>query len=202
LAALAVDHVVSAAGARQRIQVGEQTRSFLRRLQNEVGSFDSFTIDAQWCRIQLSEPAAGISLRLGLVAAAPLAVGADGGRHIWVPVQAQRLTIWQFVADDGTVCALPDLSTEAVGDSVAWRALIIGQGGRPEVVAVAADVPTPPSAPLVLLGSGPVVLDPSRWKRLRSTCFVLGQPLTGVDWVAGAALTAGTSAVLLNPGLI
>jgi hypothetical protein len=202
LAALAVDHVVSAAHARQRIQVGEQTRIFLRRLQNEVGSFDSFTIDAQWCRIQLSEPAAGISLRLGLVAAAPLAVSADGGRQIWVPVQAQRLTIWQFVADDGTVCALPDLSTEAVGDSVAWRALMIGQGGRPEVVAVAADVPMPPAAPIVLLGSGPVILDPSRWKRLRSTCFVLGQPLTGIDWVAGAAFTAGTSAVLLNPGMI
>jgi hypothetical protein len=202
LAALAVDHVVSAAGARQRIQVGEQTRIFLRRLQNEVGSFDAFTIDAQWCRIHLSEPAAGIAERIKLVATAPLAVCAEGGRQIWVPVQAQRLTVWQFVADDGTVCALPDLPTGAVGDSGAWRALMIGQGGRPEVVAVAADVPMPPAAPSVLLGSGPVVLDPSRWKRLRSTCFVLGQPLTGIDWVAGAALTAGSSAVLLNPGMI
>ena len=202
LAALAVDHVVSAAGARQRIQVGEQTRIFLRRLQNEVGSFDAFTIDAQWCRIHLSEPAAGIVERIKLVATAPLAVCAEGGRQIWVPVQAQRLTVWQFVADDGTVCALPDLPTEAVGDSVAWRALMIGQGGRPEVVTVAAEVPMPPAAPSVLLGSGPVVLDPSRWKRLRSTCFVLGQPLTGIDWVAGAALTAGSSAVLLNPGMI
>jgi hypothetical protein len=202
LAALAVDHVVSAAGARQRIQVGEQTRVFLRRLQNEVGSFDSFTTDAQWCRIQLSEPAAGIAERLGLVAAAPLAVCADGGRQIWVPVQAQRLTIWQCVADDGTICALPDLPAEAVADAVAWHALMIGAGGRPEVVAVAADVPMPPAAPFIRLGSGPVVLDPSRWKRLRSTCFVLGQPLAGIDWVAGAALTAGNSAVLLNPGKI
>jgi hypothetical protein len=202
LAALAVDHVVSAAGARQRIQVGEQTRLFLRRLQNEVGSFDSFTIDAQWCRIQLSEPAAGIAERLGLVSTAPLAVCADGGRQIWVPVQAQRLTIWQSVADDGTICALPDLQAEAVADAVAWHALMIGPGGRPEVVAVAADVPMPPAAPFVRLGSGPVVLDPTRWKRLRSTCFVLGQPLTGIDWVAGAALTAGNSAVLLNPGKI
>jgi hypothetical protein len=202
LAALAVDHVVSAAGARQRIQVGEQTRLFLRRLQNEVGSFDSFTMDAQWCRIQLSEPAAGIAERLGLVSTVPLAVCADGGRQIWVPVQAQRLTVWQYVADDGTICALPDLQAEAVSGAVAWHALMIGQGGRPEVVAVAADVPMPPAAPFVRLGSGPVVLDPSRWKRLRSTCFVLGQPLTGIDWVAGAALTAGNSAVLLNPGKI
>jgi hypothetical protein len=193
---------VSAAGARQRIQVGEQTRVFLRRLQNEVGSFDSFTTDAQWCRIQLSEPAAGIAERLGLVATAPLAVCADGGRQIWVPVQAQRLTIWQCVADDGTICALPDLPAEAVADAVAWHALMIGAGGRPEVVAVAADVPMPPAAPFIRLGSGPVVLDPSRWKRLRSTCFVLGQPLAGIDWVAGAALTAGNSAVLLNPGKI
>jgi hypothetical protein len=202
LAALAVDHVVSAAGARQRIQVGEQTRVFLRQLQNEVGSFDAFTTDAQWCRIQLSEPAAGIAERLGLVARAPLAVSAAGGRQIWVPVQAQRLTIWQCVADDGTVCALPDLPTETASDSVAWRALMIGSGGRPEVVAVSADVPMPPAAPFVRLGSGPVVLDPSHWKRIRSTCFVLGQPLAGIDWVAGAALTGGSSAVLLNPGMI
>jgi len=202
LAALAVDQVVSAAGTRQRIQVGEQTRIFLRRLQNEVGSFDSFTIDAQWCRIQLSEPAAVIADRLGLVAIAPLAICADGGRQIWVPIQAQRLTVWQCVADDGTICALPDLPIEAVADAVDWHALMIGPGGRPEVVAVAADVPMPPAAPLIRLGSGPVVLDPSRWKRLRSTCFVLGQPLAGIDWVAGAALTAGSSAVLLNPGMI
>jgi hypothetical protein len=202
LAALAVDHVVSAAGARQRIQVGEQTRVFLRRLQNEVGSFDAFATDAQWCRIQLSEPAAGIAQRLGLVAKAPLAVSAEGGRQIWVPVQAQRLTIWQCMAEDGTVCALPDLPTEATGDPVAWHALMIGLGGRPEVVAVAADVPMPPAAPIVRLGSGPVVLDPGRWKRLRSTCFVLGQPLAGIDWVAGTALTDGSSAVLLNPGMI
>ena len=202
LAALAVDHVVSAAGARQRIQVGEQTRIFLRRLQNEVGSFDSFTVDAQWCRIQLSEPAAGIAERLGLVAAAPLAVCADGGRQVWVPVQAQRLTIWQCVADDGTICALPDLPAEAVADALPWHALMIGPGGRPEVVAVAAEVPMPPAAPFIRLGSGPVVLDPGRWKRIRSTCFVLGQPLAGIDWVAGAALTAGSSAVLLNPGMI
>jgi hypothetical protein len=202
LAALAVDHVVSAAGARQRIQVGEQTRIFLRRLQNEVGSFDSFTVDAQWCRIQLSEPAAGIAERLGLVATAPLAICAGGGRQIWVPIQAQRLTIWQCVADDGTVCALPDLPIEAVADAVDWQALMIGPGGRPEVVAVAAEVPMPPAAPLIRLGSGPVALDPGRWKRLRSTCFVLGQPLPGIDWVAGAALTAGSSAVLLNPGMI
>jgi hypothetical protein len=202
LAALAVDQVVSAAGTRQRIQVGEQTRIFLRRLQNEVGSFDSFTIDAQWCRIQLSEPAAVIADRLGLVAIAPLAICADGGRQIWVPIQAQRLTVWQCVADDGTICALPDLPIEAVADAVDWHALMIGPGGRPEVVAVAADVPMPPAAPLIRVGSGPVVLDPSRWKRLRSTCFVLGQPLAGIDWVAGAALTAGSSAVLLNPGMI
>jgi hypothetical protein len=202
LAALAVDHVVSAAGARQRIQVGEQTRVFLRRLQNEVGSFDTFAIDAQWCRIQLSEPAAGIANRLGLVATAPLAVSAEGGRQIWVPVQAQRLTIWQCVADDGTICALPDLPTRMVAEATAWDALVIGPGGRPEVVAVATDVPMPPGAPLVRLGSGPVVLDPTRWKRIRSTCFILGQPLSGIDWVAGAALTAGSSAVLLNPGMI
>jgi len=202
LAALAVDHVVSAAGARQRIQVGEQTRVFLRGLQNEVGSFDAFTTDAQWCRIQLSEPAAGIAQRLGLVAKAPLAVSAEGARQVWVPVQAQRLTIWQCVADDGTVCALPDLPTEITADPLAWQALMIGPGGRPEVVAVAADVPMPPAAPIIRLGSGPVVLDPSRWKRLRSTCFVLGQPLAGIDWVAGTALTAGSSAVLLNPGMI
>jgi len=202
LAALAVDHVVSAAGARQRIQIGEQTRVFLRRLQNEVGSFDSFVIDAQWCRIQLSEPAAVIAERLGLVATAPLAVCADGGRQIWVPVQAQRLTIWQCVADDGTICALPDLSAEAVADALPWHALMIGPGGRPEVVAVAADVPKPPAAPVIRLGTGPVVLDPSRWRRIRSTCFVLGQPLAGIDWVAGAALAAGCSAVLLNPGMI
>jgi hypothetical protein len=202
LAALAVDHVVSAAGARQRIQVGEQTRIFLRRLQNEVGSFDSFTVDAQWCRIHLSEPAAGIAERLGLVAAAPLAVCADGGRQVWVPVQAQRLTIWQCVADDGAICALPDLPAEAVADALPWHALMIGPGGRPEVVAVAAEVPMPPAAPFIRLGSGPVVLDPGRWKRIRSTCFVLGQPLAGIDWVAGAALIAGSSAVLLNPGMI
>jgi hypothetical protein len=174
----------------------------LRRLQNEVGSFDSFTVDAQWCRIQLSEPAAGIAERLGLVAAAPLAVCADGGRQVWVPVQAQRLTIWQCVADDGTICALPDLPAEAVADALPWHALMIGPGGRPEVVAVAAEVPMPPAAPFIRLGSGPVVLDPGRWKRIRSTCFVLGQPLAGIDWVAGAALTAGSSAVLLNPGMI
>jgi ribonucleoside-diphosphate reductase subunit M1 len=35
-----------------------------------------------------------------------------------VPIQAQRLTIWQCVADDGTVCALPDLPIEAVADAV------------------------------------------------------------------------------------
>lgn len=202
LAALAVDHVVSAAGARQRVQVGEQTRVFLRRLQNEVGSFESFTVDAQWCRIHLSEPAAGIADRLRLVATAPLALSAEGGRQVWVPVQAQRLTIWQCLADDGTVCALPDLPAEAVIDATAWHALVIGPGGRPEVVAVATDVPTPLGAPLVRLGSGPVVLDPTRWKRVRSTCFVLGEPLPGIDWVAGTALTAGSSAVLLNPGMI
>jgi len=202
LAALAVDHVVSAAGARQRIQVGEQTRVFLRRLQNEVGSFDAFTTDAQWCRIQLSEPAAGIAQRLGLVAQAPLAVSTEGGRQVWVPVQAQRLTVWQCTADDGTVCALPDLPNETAADPVAWHALMIGPGGRPEVVAVAADVPMPPAAPILRLGSGPVVLDPGRWKRLRSTCFVLGQPLAGIDWVAGTTLSAGISAVLLNPGMI
>ena len=202
LAALAVEHVVSAAGARQRVQVGEQTRVFLRRLQNEVGSFDSFTIDSQWCRVQLSEPAAAIAERLGLVATAPLAVSAEGGREIWVPVQAQRLTIWQCVADDGTICALPDLPTEAAAEPGSWHALMIGPGGRPEVIAVASDVPMPPGAPFVRLGSGPVVLDPSRWTRLRSTCFVLGQPLAGIDWVAGAALAAGSSAVLLNPGMI
>ena len=201
LAALAVDHVVSAAGSRQRIQVGEQTRIFLRRLQNEVGSFDDFAIDAQWCRIRLSEAAADLATRLGLIGAAPLAVSTDGGRQVWVPVQAQRLTIWQSVADDGTACALPDLSASTPVDGP-WQALMIGVGGRPEVVAVAAGVPMPPAAPVVLLGSGPVVLDPVRWKRLRSTCFVLGAPLAGLDWVAGAALVAGESAVLLNPGMI
>jgi len=201
LAALAVDHVVSAAGSRQRIQVGEQTRVFLRRLQNEVGSFDDFAIDAQWCRIHLSEAAADLANRLGLIGAAPLAVSVDSGRQIWVPVQAQRLTIWQSVADDGTACALPDLSGSTPVDGP-WQALMIGAGGRPEVVAVAAGVPMPPAAPVVLLGSGPVVLDPGRWKRLRSTCFVLGAPLAGLDWVAGAALVAGESAVLLNPGMI
>ena len=201
LAALAVDHVVSAAGSRQRIQVGEQTRIFLRRLQNEVGSFDDFAIDAQWCRIHLSEAAADLATRLGLIGAAPLAVSVDGGRQIWVPVQAQRLTIWQSVAEDGTACALPDLASSTPVDGP-WQALMIGAGGRPEVVAVAAGVPMPPAAPVVLLGSGPVVLDPGRWKRLRSTCFVLGAPLAGLDWVAGAALVAGESAVLLNPGMI
>ena len=201
LAALAVDHVVSAAGSRQRVQVGEQTRTFLRRLQNEVGSFDDFAIDAQWCRIRLSEAAADLASRLRLIGAAPLAVGLDGGRQIWVPVQAQRLTIWQSVADDGTACALPDLSASTPVDGP-WQALMIGAGGRPEVVAVAAEVPMPPAAPVVLLGSGPVVLDPGRWKRLRSTCFVLGAPLAGLDWVAGTALVAGESAVLLNPGMI
>jgi len=150
----------------------------------------------------LSEPAAGIAERLGLIAKAPLAVSAEGGRQVWVPVQAQRLTIWQCVADDGTVCALPDLPADAVVGAVAWHALVIGSAGRPEVVAVAADVAMPPAAPVIRLGSGPVVLDPSRWTRLRSTCFLLGQPLTGIDWVAGAALTAGNSAVLLNPGMI
>jgi hypothetical protein len=174
----------------------------LRQLQNEVGSFDAFAVDGQWCRIQLSEPAAGIAGRLGLVAEAPLAVSSEGGRRVWVPVQAQRLTVWQFEADDGTICALPDLPAEAIVGAVPWHALTIGQGGCPEVVAVAADVPMPPAAPIVRLGSGPVVLDPGRWKRLRSTCFVLGQPLAGIDWVAGAALAAGSSAVLLNPGMI
>ena len=201
LAALAVDHVVSAAGSRQRVQVGEQTLTFLRRLQNEVGSFDDFAIDAQWCRIHLSEAAKDLASRLGLIGAAPLAVSVDSGRQIWVPVQAQRLTIWQSVADDGTSCALPDLSgTTPVGGP--WQALMIGTGGRPEVVAVASGVPMPPAAPVVLLGSGPVALDPSRWKRLRSTCFVLGAPLAGLDWVAGTALVAGESSVLLNPGML
>jgi hypothetical protein len=106
------------------------------------------------------------------------------------------------VADDGAICALPDLPAEAVADALPWHALMIGQGGRPEVVVVAAEVPMPPAAPFIRLGSGPVVLDPGRWKRIRSTCFVLGQPLAGIDWVAGAALTAGSSAVLLNPGMI
>jgi hypothetical protein len=201
LSALAVDHVVSAAGSRQRIQVGEQTRIFLRRLQNEVGSFDDFAIDAQWCRIRLSEAAADLANRLGLIGAAPLAVSVDRGRQIWVPVQAQRLTIWQSVADDGTTCALPDLPGSTPVDGP-WQALMIGTGGRPEVVAVAAGVPMPPAAPVILLGSGPVVLDPGRWKRLRSTCFVLGTPLAGLDWVAGTALVAGESAVLLNLGMI
>jgi len=202
LAALSCEHLVSAAGERRKVQVSDGSRNLLRRLQNEVGSFDEFVIEGEWCRIGLSEAAANVLERAIVLDAVPLFVRGDGGRHLWLPVQSQRLTVWETRADDGTHCVVPDLIAPVPVEGAPWRALVIGAGGVPTVVSVAAGVALPPGAPVVRLGSGAAVLDPMRWKRRRATCFVLGRVLGGLYWVAGAAMLAGEPAVILNSGTI
>jgi len=196
LAVLAVDQLVSAGGVRHKVQVGEATANQLRALQDEIGSFEAIHVEGEWCRLTISEAAAAQLRRRQLLDGMVLAVLALESLTLWLPMQSQRLPVWVANADDGSVCAVPDLRfTEGMATAAA-RQLSVGAGAMPVVLTGGS---TEASMPLIRLGSGVVALDPAKWERRRATCFVAATPVPGLEWLAGAALCAGRSAVLIDP---
>jgi hypothetical protein len=197
LALLAVDQFVSAGGVRFKIQVGEATAAQLRVLQDEIGSFEAFSAEGEWCRISLSEAAAAQLRRRQLLDRMVLAIAPLDSLSVWLPMQSQRLSVWVANADDGSMCAVPELRVAEALSMPPTRLLSVGSSSMPVVQTGApADAQ---SMPLIQLCSGVVAIDPAKWRRQRATCFVLATPVLGLEWLAGAALCGGQSAVLIDP---
>jgi hypothetical protein len=197
LALLAVDQLVSAGGVRRKVQVGEATAAQLRALQDEIGSFEAFSVEGEWCRVSLSEAAAAQLGRRQLLDRMVLAIAPVDSLSVWLPMQSQRLSVWVANAEDGSMCAVPDLRVAEAPSMPPTRLLSTGPGAMPVVQTGApADAQ---SMPLIQLHSGVVALDPAKWRRQRATCFVAATPVLGLEWLAGAALCGGQSAVLIDP---
>jgi len=197
LALLAVDQLVSAGGVRRKVQVGEATAAQLRALQDEIGSFEAFSIEGEWCRVSLSEAAAAQLRRRQALDRMVLAIAPVESLSVWLPMQSQRLSVWVANADDGSMCAVPDLRVAEAPSMSPTRLLSVGPGAMPVVqTGVPADAQ---SMPLIQLHSGVVAIDPAKWRRQRATCFVAATPVLGLEWLAGAALCGGQSAVLIDP---
>ncbi len=197
LALLAVDQLVSAGGVRRKVQVGEATAAQLRALQDEIGSFEAFSVEGEWCRVALSEAAAAQLRRRQLLDRMVLAIAPVDSLSVWLPMQSQRLSVWVANADDGSMCAVPDLRVAEAPAMPPTRLLSVGPGAMPVVQAGApADAQ---SMPVIQLHSGVVAIDPAKWRRQRATCFVAATPVLGLEWLAGAALCGGQSAVLIDP---
>jgi len=197
LALLAVDQFVSAGGVRRKVQVGEATAAQLRVLQDEIGSFEAFSVEGEWCRISLSEAAAAQLRRRQLLDRTVLAIAPVDSLSVWLPMQSQRLSVWVANADDGSMCAVPELRVAEATSLPPTRLLSVGSGAMPVVQTGApADLQ---SMPLIQLCSGVVAIDPAKWRRQRATCFVVAIPVLGLEWLAGAALCGGQSAVLIDP---
>jgi hypothetical protein len=197
LALLAVDQLVSAGGERHKVQVGEATASQLRVLQDEIGSFEAFSVEGEWCRISLSEAAAAQLRRRRLLDRMVLAIAPVDSLSVWLPMQSQRLSVWVANADDGSMCAVPDLRVAEAPSMSPTRLLLVGPGAMPVVQTGAPE--DAQSMPLIQLHSGVVAIDPAKWRRQRATCFVAATPVLGLEWLAGAALCGGQSAVLIEP---
>ena len=197
LALLAVDQLVSAGGVRRKVQVGEATAAQLRALQDEIGSFEAFSVEGEWCRVALSEAAAAQLRRRQLLDRMVLAIAPVDSLSVWLPMQSQRLSVWVANADDGSMCAVPDLRVAEAPSMSPTRLLSVGPGAMPVVQTGApADAQ---SMPQIQLHSGVVSIDPAKWRRQRATCFVAATPVLGLEWLAGAALCGGQSAVLIDP---
>jgi hypothetical protein len=197
LALLAVDQLVSAGGVRRKVQVGEATAAQLRALQDEIGSFEAFSIEGEWCRVSLSEAAAAQLRRRQALDRMVLAIAPVESLSVWLPMQSQRLSVWVANADDGSMCAVPDLRVAEAPSMSPTRLLSVGPGAMPVLQTGApADAE---SMPLIQLHSGVVAIDPAKWRRQRATCFVAATPVLGLEWLAGAALCGGQSAVLIDP---
>jgi len=197
LSLLAVDQLVSAGGVRRKVQVGEATAAQLRALQDEIGSFEAFSIEGEWCRVSLSEAAAAQLRRRQLLDRMVLAIAPVDSLSVWLPMQSQRLSVWVANADDGSMCAVPDLRVAEAPSMPPPRLLSVGPGAMPVLqTGPPADAQ---SMPLIQLHSGVVAIDPAKWRRQRATCFVAATPVLGLEWLAGAALCGGQSAVLIDP---
>jgi hypothetical protein len=197
LALLAVDQLVSAGGVRRKVQVGEATAAQLRVLQDEIGSFEAFSVEGEWCRISLSEAAAAQLRRRQLLDRMVLAIAPVDSLSVWLPMQSQRLPVWVANADDGSMCAVPELRVAEAPSMPPTRLLSVGPSAIPVVrTGAPADAQ---SMPLIQLCSGVVAIDPAKWRRQRATCFVVATPVLGLEWLAGAALCGGQSAVLIDP---